>query len=62
MGKFDFTELQVTVDKKLQLPVKLVQTEKSRDVATIVLSDMQINEGKAKMESSATPPGWTERK
>ena len=60
--KFDFTALEITVDKKLELPVKLVQTEKSRDVTTITLSNPVINQGQAKMESTATPPGWNVRK
>jgi hypothetical protein len=62
-GKFDFRELQITVDKKLQLPMKLVQTAKNRDVTTITLTDPQVNTGKARMQDP-TPPvgeGWRER-
>jgi hypothetical protein len=62
-GKFDFRNLQVTIDLKLELPVKLVQTARNRDVTTITLTDVQVNTGKARMQDPAPPPGegWRER-
>jgi hypothetical protein len=62
-GKFDFRELQITIDKKLELPVKVVQTAKNRDVTTIILTEVQPNTGKARMQDPNPPAneGWTER-
>lgn len=63
-SKFDFRQLEVTIDKKLQIPVKLVQTARNRDVTTITLTDIQLNTGKARMQDPNPPAGegWTERK
>ncbi len=63
-GKFDFKQLDITVDKKLELPTKLVQTAKNKDVTTIKLTDIQINAGKAHMQGEDVPAseGWKERK
>lgn len=63
-GKFDYTQLDVTVDKKLQLPVKLVQTAGNGDETTILLQDLKINTGAAKLANPSVPSseGWTERK
>jgi hypothetical protein len=58
-----YSQLVITVDKTLQLPVKLVQVAESVDT-TISLSEIKINPGTAKMADSSTPPseGWVERK
>jgi hypothetical protein len=63
LGKFDFKQLDFTVDRRLELPVKMVQTAKGRDgdVTTIQLSDIQPNTGKARMQDPTPGPGWTER-
>jgi hypothetical protein len=63
-AKFNkYKQLVITVDKTLQLPVKLVQVAESVDT-TIVLTDIKINPGTAKMASSSTlaSEGWVERK
>jgi hypothetical protein len=59
--KFDYKELDVTVDRKLQLPVKLVQTAMDDTETTIKLTELEINAGKAKMLDPSTPAadGWT---
>jgi len=61
--KFDYKELDVTVDRKLQLPVKLVQTAMDDTETTIKLTDLEINTGKAKMLDPSTPAaeGWTKK-
>jgi hypothetical protein len=61
--RFDYSELQVTLDKKQQLPVKLEQKGSSGDVTTILLQDLQINTGKAQLANATTPAaeGWTKR-
>jgi hypothetical protein len=63
ISKFDFKQLDITIDKKLELPIKLVQTAKGRqgDITTIKLTDIQPNTGKAKMQDLTPPPGWTQR-
>jgi hypothetical protein len=62
-GRFDYVELDVTVDKKQQLPVKLVQTAANGSVTTITLTELDINKGQAKILDAATPAseGWTQR-
>lgn len=60
-GRTDFTELVVTVDKALELPVKMVSTAVRGDVTTITLKDAKVNAGKAKMIEVTAPPagaGW----
>jgi hypothetical protein len=61
--KFDYKELDVTVDRKLQLPVKLVQTAMDDTETTIKLTELEINAGKAKMLDPSTPAadGWTKK-
>jgi hypothetical protein len=60
--RFEYADLTVTLDKKQQLPVKLVQTGANGDITTILLTDLQINSGKAKLVDAATPAkdGWRE--
>ena len=48
-GKFNYTQLEVTVDKKLQLPTTLAQTAPDGTVTTITLTDLDINSKKAKV-------------
>jgi len=65
-GKFNYDSLVVTVDKKkdVQLPLKMVITAPGGDsVTTMVLDDLKINTGAAKMLDAKTPAseGWTER-
>jgi hypothetical protein len=63
--KFDYSALEVTVDKKQQLPVKIVQTNLAENGGTTIsFTELKINTGAAKMLDSATPAaeGWTERK
>jgi hypothetical protein len=59
--KFDYKQLEVTVDRKLQLPVKLLQTAMDDTETTIKLTAIEINTGKAKMLDPSTPAadGWT---
>jgi hypothetical protein len=58
--RFEYADLTVTLDKKQQLPVKLVQTGANGDITTILLTDLQINTGKAKLADAGTPEsqGW----
>jgi outer membrane lipoprotein-sorting protein len=60
-GKFDFKQLEMTVDKKLQLPVKIIRTEGNKDQTTVEFSDPAINTGKSKMVDTTLPsgPDWT---
>jgi hypothetical protein len=60
-GKFDFKQLEMTVDKKLQLPVKIIRTERNGDLTTVEFSDPAINTGKSKMVDATLPTGsdWT---
>ncbi len=60
--RFEYADLTVTLDKKQQLPVKLVQTGANGDITTILLTELQINTGKAKLADAATPEkeGWRE--
>ena len=44
-GKFDYTLLEVTVDKKMQLPVVLAQSAADGSVTTITLTEIKINSG-----------------
>jgi hypothetical protein len=58
--KFEYKQLNVTVDRKTQLPVTLVQTAKDDTVTTIKMTELQINKGLAKMLDASTPAaaGW----
>jgi len=58
--KFEYKQLEVTVDRKTQLPVILVQTAKDNTVTTITLTEIQLNTGTAKMLDPSTPAaaGW----
>ena len=60
-GKFNYSQLDVTVDKKLEIPVKIVVYGTHGDVTTIKFTDIAINTGKAKMLDSKPPTGleWT---
>jgi len=60
-GKFDFKRLEMTVDKKLQLPVKIIRTERNGDLTTVEFTDPAINTGKSKMVDTTMPKGsdWT---
>jgi hypothetical protein len=63
--KFEYKQMDVSVDRKQELPVKLEQTakgdEETADVTTIELTGIEINTGKAKMLDASTPAsdGWT---
>ncbi len=62
--KFDYSMLDVTVDKKQQLPIKLVTTSlDGSTVTTIKFEDLKINSGTVKLLDSSTPAkdGWKER-
>ncbi len=54
---FEFKQLDLTVDKKLQLPVKIVRTDKKGDVTTVEFNNPQINTGKATMIDTTPPKG-----
>jgi hypothetical protein len=58
--KFDYERLDVTVDKKLELPVKVVLALPDDTETTIKLTKIEVNGGKAKMLDAATPAseGW----
>jgi len=62
-SKLDFRQLEITVDKKAELPVRLVQTAKNKDVTTITLTEIEINTGRARMQDPNPPAneGWTQR-
>jgi len=58
---FAYKQLDITIGRKDQLPVKLEQTALDESVTTISLTDIHINPGTAKMLDSSTPAadGWT---
>jgi outer membrane lipoprotein-sorting protein len=60
-SKFEYKTMELTVDKKLQLPVKIVLNQKGSDITTIKLTDLKINEGGVTIPSPTPPtdPGWT---
>ncbi len=60
-GPFRFKSLVMTVDKKLELPVKVVRAERNGDVTTVELKDVAVNTGKGKMGDVSLPKGgeWT---
>jgi outer membrane lipoprotein-sorting protein len=61
-GKFDYQQLDVTVDKKLQIPVKVIVYTNRGETTTIKFLDPDINSGKAKIITPITPnpaEGWT---
>jgi hypothetical protein len=60
-GKFEFKKLVLTVDKALQLPVKVVGAERNGDVTTVEFSGVEVNGGKSKMVDTSLPKGgdWT---
>ena len=58
---FDFKQLDLTVDKQLQLPLKIVRTDKKGVVTTVEFSkEPTINTGKSTMIDTTPPkePGW----
>jgi hypothetical protein len=57
---FEFKQLDLTVDKTLQLPIKIVRTDKKGDVTTVEFKDPTINTHKATMIDTTPPkdPGW----
>jgi hypothetical protein len=57
---FDFREVQLTVNKQMQLPVKIVKTDKKGVVTTVEFQDPAINTGKSTMMDTTPPkePGW----
>ena len=59
--RFQFKSLVMTVDKKLQLPVKVVRVERNGDVTTVELTGVEVNGGKGKMGDVSLPKGdgWT---
>jgi hypothetical protein len=61
--KFNYKELEVTVDKTLKLPVKLVQTALDDTETAITLTGIEVNTGKSKMLDPSTPAadGWTKK-
>ncbi len=63
-GSFEYASLEVTVDKKNQVPVKLVEDQGSKGVTTFEFTNIKVNPGNAKMLDTSTPAseGWTERK
>ncbi|HVT81251.1 MAG TPA: hypothetical protein VHM90_11400 [Phycisphaerae bacterium] len=58
--KFKYEELAITRDKKQQLPVKLVQVGADGDTTTILLKELKVNTGEAKLADAGTPAaeGW----
>jgi len=56
-GKFEFKKLVLTVDRKLELPVKVVRTERNGDVTTVEFSEMAVNTGKSTMVDTSLPKG-----
>lgn len=60
-SKFEYKTMELTVDKKLQLPVKIVLHQKGSDVTTIKLTDLKLNDGGVKIPTVTPPsdPGWT---
>ncbi len=61
-GKYDFSELDLTIDRRMQIPVKMVSTAPRGDVTTVEFHDLQINQDHAKIIDVKTPDqkdGWT---
>jgi outer membrane lipoprotein-sorting protein len=61
-GKFEYQQLDVTVDKKLQIPVKVIVYTNRGETTTIKFIDPDINSGKAKIITPIVPDpaqGWT---
>jgi outer membrane lipoprotein-sorting protein len=54
--KFNFTQLDITVDNKLQLPIKMITSNKEKET-TLEFKETQINTGQAKMQSADAPKG-----
>jgi outer membrane lipoprotein-sorting protein len=57
----EFKQLEIRVDKKLELPIKIVRSDRTGDVTTVDFSDIAINTGKSKMVDTTLPsgPDWT---
>jgi len=60
-GRFDFKRLDLFIDKKLQLPVKVVHHAVGGDVTTMTFSEIKVNAGKVDFPSTVPPTeaGWT---
>ncbi len=60
-GKFDFTELSITLDPQTDLPSEIRSTNVNEDVTTIKMISPVINSGKATIPIPVTPKtgdGW----
>jgi hypothetical protein len=59
-ANFDFKQLDLTVDKQLQLPLKIVRTDKKGVITTVEFKEPVINTGKSTMIDTTPPkePGW----
>ncbi len=59
-GTFDFKQMLITVDKKLELPTKMERTEKNGNVTTIEFTSVAVDGGKATMVDTKVPTeaGW----
>lgn len=57
---FNYKQLDITVDRKNQLPVTIAQTALDDSLTTITLTELNINPGNAAMLDSSTPAadGW----
>ena len=61
---YDMNNLEIWVNRKIELPVKLVREDLDGNITTIALSDPQINQGAAKIFDLPTPKsneGWDVR-
>jgi len=61
-GRFEYTALDVSVDRKLQIPVKVVVYTNRGETTTIRFLEPEVNTGKAKVlvaAPPADPTGWT---
>ena len=59
--KYDYKQIDITIDKKLEIPVKIVVIATNDDITTVKFSDPQINTGKVDFPDTTPPkaPGWT---
>jgi len=53
--------MDITIDKKLELPIQMAQEDKSGDITTIRVSEIKVNTGKAKVADLKVPDGFKPR-
>jgi hypothetical protein len=59
-GKLNFVVLEMWIDPKLSLPIKVVSTEKNKRATTVTFEDVKLNEKMDATDFKLTrPTGWT---